>query len=324
MTFYELIHPYRRLAIVGTAKNVGKTTTLNGILRHYEDTIWGLSSVGRDGEPTDMITERPKPKIAPPVGSLVATAKGTIIRATARLSLVAPTPFRTAMGPVGIYRVESPGHVEIAGPVAAEDALDLIKMLEKLGAQKVLIDGAIDRRASAAIAEAVILATGMSLDDSPEEVRRQTLSHCQMLQLEPPPFEVETQSGYYVQKQFHPLPGRALEQGIRIPEEADTLVIEGALTEGLCRPLLHREPLNIVVPDGTHLVMGPTMYHDMQTRHRFYASRPILLLAVTVNPTRPYGKGIDPRLFLDNIDLPVPTYDLVLEQEKGIADAAIH
>jgi hypothetical protein len=228
------------------------------------------------------------------------------------------------MGPVGIYRVESEGYVEIPGPVAAGDALELIEMLEGLGAQKVLIDGAIDRRASAAIADAVILATGMSLDDTPEEVMRQTLAHCQMLTLERPPFEVAPESGYYIGSKFSPIPGRIIEQGIPLPDEADTLVVEGALTEGLCRPLRSHAPMRIVVPNGTHLVMGPTMYHDLQTRHHFYARRPIRLIAVTVNPTRPYGKGMDPQRMLEILDLPVPTFDLLFEKEKGTADAAYH
>ena len=70
----------RSLAVVGTAKNVGKTVTMNYLASelHARGICVGLVSSGRDGETTDSFTGEPKPSITPPEGSWVATAEGVI------------------------------------------------------------------------------------------------------------------------------------------------------------------------------------------------------------------------------------------------------
>jgi len=70
----ELTASTRRLALVGLAKNTGKTVALTALLRELEDDgrRVGVTSVGRDGEERDVIDARiEKPRIA-----LVFDAKG--------------------------------------------------------------------------------------------------------------------------------------------------------------------------------------------------------------------------------------------------------
>ena len=76
MTLEAACAPYRSLAIAGTAKNAGKTTALNYLIDRFAQAgeRIGVSSIGRDGEAVDQITNRPKPRIRPPVGALVATS----------------------------------------------------------------------------------------------------------------------------------------------------------------------------------------------------------------------------------------------------------
>lgn len=322
----ERLEGFRRLAIVGTAKNVGKTTTLNWLLERFEghETL-AITSVGRDGEPVDMVTERPKPRIIPPVGTLVATARATVARSEAKLEKVFSTPFRTALGPVDIYRVLSKGKVEVAGPVAAYQAAELASMLSE-HVTRVLIDGAIDRRASAAISDGIVLATGMALDPDPEEVYRQTLAHCRMLALPPLPFlpDLPAKAGFLVGEQFTPWEGSALDRvDWTIPAEADTILLGGALTEGLAKKILAHGPLRVVVPNGTHLVMGPPLFEEMEKRGiRFFARTPMQLAAVTLNPTSPHDAGAPPDAFLARMRaLPVPVFDLCLEKGTQHATA---
>jgi len=47
------------IAVIGLAKNTGKTVTLNKILReiHAAERSFGVTSIGRDGEPFDAINE---------------------------------------------------------------------------------------------------------------------------------------------------------------------------------------------------------------------------------------------------------------------------
>ncbi|MGE5707876.1 MAG: hypothetical protein ACM3YO_06060 [Bacteroidota bacterium] len=320
----ERLNNFRRLAIVGTAKNVGKTTTLNWLLERFEERneTLAITSVGRDGEPVDMVTERPKPRIVPPVGTLVATARATVARSEARLEKVFSTPFRTALGPVDIYRVLSRGKVEVAGPVAAYQAAELASMLSEQ-VTRVLIDGAIDRRASAAISDGIVLATGMALDPDPEEVFRQTLAHCQMLSLPSLP-DLPAKAGFLQGEHFTPWEGTALDRvDWTIPAGADTILLGGALTEGLAQKILAHAPLRVVVPNGTHLVMGPPLFEKMEERGiRFFARTPMQLAAVTLNPTSPHDDGAIPEAFLARMRaLPVPVFDLCLEKGTQHATA---
>jgi len=68
-----------RLALIGLAKNVGKTTTTNYLLetllgeKLYRAEELALTSLGLDGEAIDVLTGLPKPRYVPPAGLIVAT-----------------------------------------------------------------------------------------------------------------------------------------------------------------------------------------------------------------------------------------------------------
>lgn len=333
MTLFELCRPHATLSIVGTAKNVGKTTCLNHLIDRYEaqGVRMGLTSVGRDGEDLDVVTDRPKPRITPPPGTLVATAALSAKRSTARLREVARTPFRTAIGPVGIYEVLGPGQVEVAGPVTVQDTVALVRILRGHGARQVLVDGAIDRRASASgeVADGVVLATGLSFSEDPAEVAAHTWTQARYLGLEAPPYAdlPATTGALTADGRFRAWQGpTVIEQGealVRwLPADARCLVLRGALTEGVARQLLKREPmgLDVVVPDGTHLLLQAATFDRLSERGvRFHASRPIRLVAVTVNPTSPFGAAVDPEPFLammrERLN-PIPVLDVVLSQGR--------
>jgi len=76
---FNAIKTFEVISIIGLAKNVSKTTTLNHIINLLRDkhTI-GVTSIGRDGEPYDAITELPKPKIIVEEGTIFATAEDSL------------------------------------------------------------------------------------------------------------------------------------------------------------------------------------------------------------------------------------------------------
>ena len=71
----ESICRTRTLSIVGMCKNAGKTTVLNWLLGQSRGRVLGLTSIGRDGESTDIVTGTEKPGIFLSEGTLFATAK---------------------------------------------------------------------------------------------------------------------------------------------------------------------------------------------------------------------------------------------------------
>ncbi len=77
----DLTASTKRLALVGLAKNTGKTEALAALLRELQSAgrRVGVTSVGRDGEERDVIDARiEKPRVLLPAGSLVATTDGLL------------------------------------------------------------------------------------------------------------------------------------------------------------------------------------------------------------------------------------------------------
>ena len=166
-----------RLALVGLAKNTGKTETLAAILRELaeQDTRVGVTSIGRDGEEHDVIDARiEKPRIVLQAGSLVASTDALLRASGLAHERLAQTGVRTPLGEVVIARLAERGAVEVAGPSAAEDLRAVSEAMLGYGAEQVLIDGSIDRRAasSPAVADGLVMATGAVLERGHRAGRR--------------------------------------------------------------------------------------------------------------------------------------------------------
>ncbi len=169
----ELIAPARRLALVGLAKNTGKTETLTSILRELQERgrRVGVTSVGRDGEERDVIDIRiEKPRVELCAGSLVATTDALLRAGAIPHELVLETGVRTPLGRVLIARLHAQGTIEVAGPSAAADVREVCDAMLAHGAEQVLIDGAIDRRAasSPAVSDGLVMSTGAALHEEIE------------------------------------------------------------------------------------------------------------------------------------------------------------
>lgn len=151
------------LGIFGTAKNTGKTTVLNAALRCLWD-LGGLAltSIGFDGEDLDHITGLPKPKVVVEEGVLVVTSKGVAARATAKLELLRRLDVDTPFGPLGIYKVKSPGRVPLVGPNGSDALLKVREALRDYEVEVFLVDGAVNRMMPFQHVDYVILATGAS------------------------------------------------------------------------------------------------------------------------------------------------------------------
>lgn len=322
----------RTLALVGTAKNVGKTTTLNWLLSRLDGPV-AITSVGRDGEDVDLLTGRPKPRVHVVAGTLVITAEKAFRRSRAELSLLATTPFKTALGRLGIYRAESAGTVELAGPVITGDLTELIDLAVQYGARQVLVDGAIDRRASAAagLCEGVLLATGLALDPDPKQVGIQTRQWVDLFTLPAPPDDwaipQPLQSGWLDDTWHAWEPCSVLEQGARLAQmlggNTRAVTVNGALTNRILLDLLDAGiGCPIVVRDGTCILVEPATYRRfLDGGGRFYAATPLKLVGITVNPTTPEAAvTVDPTLFLGDLHLAlgttVPVVDLLLADSR--------
>jgi hypothetical protein len=165
----------RSLIVVGTAKNVGKTTTVTSFLQiaHARGISIGLTSIGRDGEAFDAVDEAPKPRIFVEAGTVVAAGRALLPHA--RSIEILDEHERSALGPIVFYRTNIPQYVEISGAPTARGMRAVIERLMHLGVDRVIVDGAIDRVAVVATGtDPVIVATGMALAPTIEGVAEAT------------------------------------------------------------------------------------------------------------------------------------------------------
>ncbi len=297
---------YKSLAVCGMAKNTGKTVTLNHLISGASGrgVPLGLTSIGRDGEAYDVLTFRRKPAVVVEPGCLVATAEMCLNSGTAALSPLERTGLRTPLGTVVAARAETGGTVELAGPSRVEGLRNTVERLHRLGAELVLVDGAVDRRgpASPRVTQAFVLATGAVLAPTIDEVVRITRVRVTQLTLPVAPAGlrsllspgfVTVVAGDGVQRipvaaaMRGALAGRAAGRGgIRV-------IVGGALTEGLLRELVTRG-IGVVVRDATCVLMDDDLFSRfLKAGGRLEVLEPMNLAAVTVNPTSLEGPGFD-------------------------------
>jgi len=296
----------RRLALVGLAKNTGKTETLTAILAEHAaaGTPVGVTSIGRDGEAHDVIDARiEKPRLNLVEGTLLATT-GELLRASGVAhERLQQTGVRTPLGEVVLARLNEAGTVEVAGPGAAADVRAVSDAMIELGAEQVLIDGAIDRRAasSPSVSDGLLMATGAVLSEDIEQVVARTVDAVDLVRL--PGAGAGAPGGESV----------ALERRLVLNAEpaeiaallsahprAGTFVVDGALSERFLEGLLaaRREragrELTIVVGDPTKVFLsrrGPRWYARQGLAVEVLST--IELMAITVNPVAPQSHRFD-------------------------------
>lgn len=301
------------VSVIGICKNAGKTTALRRLMAELGEERLGLTSVGRDGEATDLATGTEKPELYLKAGDLFATARGLLPLCDATLEVAALTGTMTPLGEVAVFRTLSDGFVQLAGPSAAGQLPPLCKIFTDLGARRVLIDGAAGRKslAGAGVEGAAILCAGASLDRSMERVVSETAHVCALF-ASPRPEDPGVQSAISRCEDRFALftpHGERLElpadeggspRWSRLPREECVLWAAGAVTDPPLKALARRgAPLTLVTADATHVLAGHgALELFLRTGGKLRVLRPLRLAAVTANPWSAYGWHFDGSRFL--------------------------
>ncbi len=290
----------KTMSIVGMCKNAGKTTVLNWLLANAgRERVLGLTSIGRDGESTDVVTGTEKPSIFVPEGTLIATAKDMLRLGDVTKEIMATTGIPTPLGEVVVMRARSAGYVQIAGPSITTQLKDVSNLFFELGADQSIIDGALGRKSlgARAVAEGVILCTGASYHMSMEKVIEDTVNIYRIMNLP----KADT---------LPPEPEESLEACLKQHGEA---LINGALTDTMVVPLLRSGVLRggrLVVRDPSKVLLKPDTLDKLQTRQvKLEAAEAARTLCVTINPVSAYGWKFDKDEFKhkmsEAVDVPV-------------------
>jgi len=334
---------YKTISIVGMSKNSGKTVTLNHLIGEamYEDITIGITSIGRDGEGEDVVTETEKPRIYVENGTLVATAKEMLALGDANVEILQVTDHRTPMGNIVIGRVRSSGYIQIAGPQLLSEIREVSETMLSLGAEFVIIDGALDRITSAdpRISEATILATGAVVSRDMGKTIEETSHVASLLAL--PTIDnnhdrtllreiikndqiaiVDEDNSVRVIPIKTALNAGGL-IGEHLKDQSKYIVIPGSLVKktilDITRSTRKYKDVDIVISDGTKVFIGPKDWLIFKRQGvRVKVLDKINLIAITINPFAPQGYYFNPEDYLRTMQSyikDVPVVDLVLGGE---------
>jgi hypothetical protein len=318
MTLDFALRDLSRLAVMGLAKNSGKTETLISLIDTLaaQELRVGVTSIGRDGEENDVLDPRlKKPRIKMPAGSLVATTTDLIERGSAKVDIIAKVNIYTPLGWVVIAELQHPGYLEVAGPSGGEETSFVCSKMLEYGAKHVLIDGAFDRRCAAApsVSEALVLSTGAVVGADIDEVVSRTVEAAKLIHLPQTNDQVIQlamqipDANFLVTQTGSTIPLTAdigltwtsadLARLFRKYTDTSMVVMRGAVCEDFLFSFLRaRRVLNpqIVVSDFTKLFFqehGLSWFQKQELHLEVLKS--VDLRAITINPTAPERESLD-------------------------------
>ena len=279
----------RSVVVVGTAKNAGKTTTFNAlrVIAGRHGVAIAVTSIGRDGEPSDALDSAAKPRVRLAPGTIVALPAGLVPRSPALAIIGAGA--ESALGATVFARVVLPTTCEIAGPPTAGAMRATIERLCALATGPVFVDGAIDRVAALAGGDdAVIVATGAASGSTLARVAAVAADTIARLML----------------------PGRDPAR-----ERARVIVVAGALDARDAEALLaDARDATVVVEDPTRIAIRGALFGKLRAAVDLRCERPLRVVACT---TSPVGRdaALAPRALVEAVARAtgLPTFDVVAD-----------
>lgn len=328
----ELSQKYKRISIVGMAKNAGKTTALNYLIEEAMDEgiVLGITSTGRDGEGTDVVTGTDKPRVFLDTDTIVSVPTQLYELADAGLEIVKMTDYGSSLGQIMLCRVVSSGYVQVAGPVINAQHIEMCEEILRLGAQLVLIDGAIDRKSIAApgTSDAIILSTGAVLSRKMSKVVEETVHTVTLYRL--PCLEdgqerdlltgesgekiLLIKEGKVVTLDCSTGLGAGKYLDAQIDDTVSHVFVPGAFTHSVVADINPKKlkHLTFVLKDPTKIFFGPTMWNQFRKRGLVVkVLENIKVAAITVNPTSPSGYAFDHEELVNAMQEAIPDIPVI-------------
>lgn len=304
-----------RVALVGLAKNSGKTTTLNALLDAMprDAKTVGMVSIGIDGESTDMLIGTRKPTIHARPGDWIVTAQDAIARSGAKVEYAESLGFSTPLGEVMVGHVLEAGNVILAGVRHQTDLRRALGALESHGVSATFIDGAYGRVVAAqpSLSDGVIVSTGAVLGADIDTIVEKTAYVVDRLAFEPA--TAEWQRELLVDAADHrgallggrdidsrELPSRSALLGLAEArdmwsDEVEAIAIHGLVSDSVVESLLAvgGPKRTLLVPDGTVVQCTPALLSRLERAWNIAVGAPIRTLGLSVNPTSVHGDVVD-------------------------------
>jgi hypothetical protein len=343
------------VAIVGTAKNVGKTVTMNYLVSELsaKGLTAGLVSSGRDGEAIDAFTGQPKPSVVAPQGAWVATAEGVLRGSASGLEIADVLGTQGLFGRIVLGRAVEAVALELVGPRSARELAAIVNKLLELGTDIVLVDGALDRIAAASpkVSDATILATGASLDMDLESIAQELGFVVWLLSRPEHPVKAiaslareavekgtvcfihacrgKEQGRYTLRPAHYPTVLGVEDLVLEQAGDAAAVVVPGAVSQAFldkARSWAKQREFAVIASDAV------SIFASKRPGVSLYVTQPLNLLAVTVNPVSYLGVSHDPREMVNaigaalrDIGYKLPVFDVVSGEKsiEGVSGMAV-
>lgn len=311
-TLHEYLRDYHKISIIGIAKNAGKTTVLNEIIRLYKTKHLALTSIGLDGEKIDNITQLEKPRVQVYKGMYVATAEQCLNESTMQYVIHEKTDIRTALGSICIVEVLEDGLVLLAGPPSKNTMKSILDQINKYKPFKVLVDGALFRKsiASTTISDAIIFVTGASYNSNIDVVVNDTRNIIDQLSINGYNKHVNMneniifidENGRISNTISTSVLNKEEDIGAFLNTSIKSIYFNGGLTDRIVEVLiLNRNKLNdltCIVQDASFILISPDNYEKLRKMNvQIRALNQIEILFVAYNPVSPYSYDFDNNLF---------------------------
>lgn len=329
----ELSQKYKTISIVGMAKNAGKTTALNYLIEEAMDEgiVLGITSTGRDGESTDLVTGTDKPRVFLDTDTIVSVPTQLYELADAGLEILKMTEYNSSIGQIMLCRVASSGYVQIAGPVINASHQKMCEEMLELGAELVLIDGAIDRKSIAApgTSDAIILSTGAVLSRSMKKVIEETAHTVGLYRL--PVLEDGEDKDMILEHLGVERPmivgggdvrildlttglgaGKFLDG--QINESTEYIYVPGAFTQSVVADINPRKLKNItfILKDPTKIFIDSVSWGQLRKKGlKVKVLENINVAAITVNPSAPGGYAFEHEDLLRGMQEAIPDIPVI-------------
>lgn len=283
--------PYT-LSMIGLAKNVGKTTAMNFIIKNLPEGIkTGISSTGLDGEEYDSISGKPKPKIFLKKGSIAATTDDCLKKTSASYLSIEKTSMKTSMGSVEIIEALEDGYFEIAGPCTISELGIIRKKLINYGCSIVIFDGSINRKASSSpkICDGIIISAGLNAGNGIIQAKTILEFWNRIYSLNK---FTEFQSKEEKKFQLYTKDGIILQSSDSLSEISSisnsVLFSKGAFTERIAKETAERfNNMTIVIDEPSSVFAEPGTIKKLIKSSKLMVKANSEIIAITLNPWSP-------------------------------------
>ena len=310
MPFIKELLKYKSISMIGLEKNVGKTESMNYILKELvkRGIKVGVTSIGIDGESIDGVTNTVKPEIKIYENMIFATSEKFYREKKVQCEVLDVGIKSSSLGRVVVGKARGDGNIILAGPSNGLWIKEIIGNILEKGMEIVIVDGALSRMSigSPIITEAVVLSTGAAVSLNINEIVKKTKHIINLINIKSIDKEKKEkleilENGIYKivweENIIEKLPISSLLQFKNISEnifkERLSLFVTGALTESFLINISNQSFINkleIIITDFTKIFSSAEVLNRfLKKGGKIKVLYKTELIGVTVNPVAPNG-----------------------------------